>query len=252
MTWLSLRYAGVPSAPQYHYFNDVLIMEPAMVSTTPSNVQPLFNHNNNTSTTFCVVGDQQAHPLVNTNSYKKKTKYKERINTLLLVATLVATVTFACGFSVPGGFNDNNPDQLGMATLASRRAFQVFVVTDTLAMCSAILSVISLVWAHLDDLSLVLLSLRFALPLLGFSLAMMLVAFISGFYVTVHTVVPWLGVVVLVIGGLFIFALMTFYIPLFLPLSRIRSKFLRYVFHYPFSLMLFACDKCKNGAHYSL
>ena len=210
-----------------------------MVNTTPS------NHKNNTSTASCIVGDQQAHPLVNTNSYKKRTKYKERINTLLLVATLIATVTFACGFSIPGGYRNDNPDS-GTATLARRPAFQVFVVTDILAMCSAILSAILLVWAHLDDLSLVLLSLRFALPLLGFSLAMMLVAFISGFYVTVHRLVPWLGTVVLIIGGFFMFTLLIFYIPLFLPLSRIRNKFLRYLFHIPFVIMLLAC-----GPHYS-
>ena len=215
-----------------------------MVNTTPS------NHNNSTSTAFYIVGDQQAHPLVNNNSYKKRTKYKERIKTLLLVATLVATVTFACGFSIPGGYKNDNPNS-GTATLARRLAFQVFVVTDILAMCSAILSVISLFWAHLDDLSLVLLSLRFALPLLGFSLAMMLVAFISGFYVTVHTLVPWLGVVVLFIGGFFICTLLIFYIPLFLPLSRIRNKCLRYLIHIPFTLMLLACDKGKSGPHYS-
>ncbi|RVX09361.1 Protein accelerated cell death 6 [Vitis vinifera] len=42
--------------------------------------------------------------------------YRDRVNTLLLVATLVATVSFAAGFTVPGGYNNSEPDQ-GMATM---------------------------------------------------------------------------------------------------------------------------------------
>uniref|UniRef100_F6HI81 PGG domain-containing protein n=1 Tax=Vitis vinifera TaxID=29760 RepID=F6HI81_VITVI len=36
-------------------------------------------------------------------------QYKDRVNTLLLVSTLVATVTFAAGFTMPGGYNSSNP-----------------------------------------------------------------------------------------------------------------------------------------------
>uniref|UniRef100_A0A2P2QLC7 PGG domain-containing protein n=1 Tax=Rhizophora mucronata TaxID=61149 RepID=A0A2P2QLC7_RHIMU len=46
-----------------------------------------------------------------------------RVNTLLLVASLVATVTYACGFTLPGGNNDSDPDP-GMATLVRKLAFQ--------------------------------------------------------------------------------------------------------------------------------
>ncbi|KAG7553097.1 Ankyrin repeat [Arabidopsis thaliana x Arabidopsis arenosa] len=59
-------------------------------------------------------------------------KYKDRVNTLLLVATLVATMTFTAGFTLPGGYNGSVPN-LGMATLAKKTAFQVFLVFDTWA-----------------------------------------------------------------------------------------------------------------------
>ena len=46
----------------------------------------------------------------------------------LLVATLVATVTFAAAFQLPGGYNDN-----GLAILRKNRDFRSFMVFDSLA-----------------------------------------------------------------------------------------------------------------------
>ncbi|CAH8273295.1 unnamed protein product [Arabidopsis lyrata] len=41
-------------------------------------------------------------------------KHKDNVNALLLVANLVATVAFAAGFTIPGGFS-SAPPNLGMA-----------------------------------------------------------------------------------------------------------------------------------------
>ncbi|KAM7492255.1 hypothetical protein LguiA_035176 [Lonicera macranthoides] len=57
----------------------------------------------------------------------KSTKYepynmdycRDNVNTLLLVSTLVATVTFATGFTTPSGYNNSEPNQ-GMTTMASK------------------------------------------------------------------------------------------------------------------------------------
>ncbi|XP_022722156.1 ankyrin repeat-containing protein At5g02620-like [Durio zibethinus] len=55
----------------------------------------------------------------------------------LLVATLVATVTFAAAFTVPGGYKTKQ----GTATLSRDSAFQAFIITDTLAFVSSLLAI---------------------------------------------------------------------------------------------------------------
>ncbi|XP_016554119.2 protein ACCELERATED CELL DEATH 6-like [Capsicum annuum] len=57
----------------------------------------------------------------------------------LVVATLLVTVTFAAGFTLPGGFesDDNSPNK-GMVILIRKSAFRAFVITDAIAFaCSA-------------------------------------------------------------------------------------------------------------------
>ena len=52
----------------------------------------------------------------------------------LIVAALVATVSFAAGFTLPGGYSEHD----GMATLAKQAAFKAFVLMDTLAMALSV------------------------------------------------------------------------------------------------------------------
>ena len=61
---------------------------------------------------------------------------KRQGETHLIVAALVATVTFAAGFTLPGGYNDN-----GMAILTKRAAFKAFIVTDTMAVILSVSAV---------------------------------------------------------------------------------------------------------------
>ncbi|KAF8393841.1 hypothetical protein HHK36_020039 [Tetracentron sinense] len=53
---------------------------------------------------------------------------KEIKSTQMVVATLIATVTFAAAYQTPGGYRSD-----GQATLAREAAFQAFVITDAIA-----------------------------------------------------------------------------------------------------------------------
>ncbi|KAK1371779.1 hypothetical protein POM88_037871 [Heracleum sosnowskyi] len=79
------------------------------------------------------------------------------------------------GFTMPGGYSNSEPDE-GMATLLNKLAFQVFVICDTIALYSAIMVAVTLIWAQLGDLTLVLNALKVAIPLLGISLTLMSLA----------------------------------------------------------------------------
>ena len=68
---------------------------------------------------------------------------KDLINTFLVVATLMVTVTFAAAFTVPGGVyssDDTNPKNRGMAVLAHKRFFWVFTTFNMTAMYSSVLA----------------------------------------------------------------------------------------------------------------
>ncbi|GMG98585.1 hypothetical protein Nepgr_000425 [Nepenthes gracilis] len=162
--------------------------------------------------------------------------YKERVNTLLLVATLVATVTFAAGFTMPGGYNNSNPDQ-GMATMLRDNVFPVFALCDTIAMCSSVIVVVTLIWAQLGDVNLVFNALRLALPLLGVSLTMMSLAFMAGLYLVVRKL-TWLACAIFIMGVVFLIVLLAWFFPLCFPVTS-SNRFLRYISYYPFQLLIF-------------
>ncbi|KAG7557744.1 Ankyrin repeat [Arabidopsis suecica] len=133
-------------------------------------------------------------------------KNKDYVSTLLVVAALVATVTFAAGFTIPGGFNSSGPN-LGRAILASDLKLVFFMVFDILAMQSSIVTIATLIWAQLGDPTLVHRSLNVAFPSLFFALLCMPVAFYCGALVAFAHV-----------KGLVIFLNITFAIFLFLML----------------------------------
>ena len=165
-------------------------------------------------------------------------KYKERTETLSLVATLVATVTFAAAFTMPGGYNGPG----GMATFLEKPMFQVFVFSNTVAMYSAITAVIALIWAHLGGLKLFIAAYKFSLPILGLAITMASLAFMAGNYLVLRDL-NWLAYLVLSIGSFFLFTLSIIFFPLFLPNSS-PHPIIRYLLRYPFYLLIMftRCD----------
>ncbi|CAA7047016.1 unnamed protein product [Microthlaspi erraticum] len=123
---------------------------------------------------------------------------KEYINALLLVAALVATVTFAAGFTIPGGFNSSAPN-LGMPTLATDSRLIIFLIFDMVAMQCSVVAVVSLMWAQLGDPALRSTSLNVALKSLHFALESMVLAFLFGMVIAAGNI-NWLVVVIYVVA----------------------------------------------------
>ncbi|XP_059664445.1 protein ACCELERATED CELL DEATH 6-like [Cornus florida] len=165
---------------------------------------------------------------------------RDKVNVMLLVATLVATVTFTAGFTIPGGYNnsDNSDSRQGLATMLAKVTFQEFVICDTIAMYSSITVAVTLLWAQLGNLISMQIALKLALPLLGIALATMSVAFMAGVYLAVSKL-GWLAHVVLLMGTTFIFVLVTLFVPL-CCLGSSKYQIFRCISYYQFCFMLYA------------
>ena len=125
---------------------------------------------------------------------------KQVRETNILVATLIATVTFTAAFTVPGGYNQNESKNWddGLAVLGKRSAFGVFLIANTLAFGFSTTSVFVHFLASVTITGAVFhreVARRTSL-LINWSIGALLVAFIAGTY----TVVPHsLGIAVVVI-----------------------------------------------------
>ncbi|XP_031102024.1 protein ACCELERATED CELL DEATH 6-like [Ipomoea triloba] len=63
--------------------------------------------------------------------------------TMTIIATLILTITFAAGFTVPGGYDSNSGSkQAGKPILFENTAFMVFVYSDSIAFVCSILSIL--------------------------------------------------------------------------------------------------------------
>ncbi|XP_059650877.1 protein ACCELERATED CELL DEATH 6-like [Cornus florida] len=170
--------------------------------------------------------------------------YKDRVNTLLVVATLVATMAFAAGFTMPGGYNSSDDPHKGMAVLLENPMFHVFLISNTIAMYSSIIVGILLFWAILNDLRLGLSSLKLAVPLLGISLLIVSLVFMAAIYLAVSNL-TWLSAVVLIIGSLSLLGLSLLILPLLFPIS-LHHRISRYIIRYPFYLLILVIERIST------
>ncbi|KAL3724081.1 hypothetical protein ACJRO7_036149 [Eucalyptus globulus] len=107
------------------------------------------------------------------------------------VDTLVATVTFTAGFTLPGGYNASGDPHPGTAVILHNPVFQVFVISDMIAMHCSILGAVSLLWAHCSDPNVAEESYLLGALLLLMALSFMTVAFCAAVTVAVSKLI-WL------------------------------------------------------------
>ncbi|XP_049388109.1 protein ACCELERATED CELL DEATH 6-like [Solanum stenotomum] len=128
----------------------------------------------------------------------------------VVVATLIMTVTFAAGFTLPGGLDSNDGPNRGMAILLKRAAFRAFVISDVLAFsCSATAIFIYFFMADMDTdyheqpkwdwFKIFRRSYNIASYLQLLAICAVVVAFVTGMYATLENSLA-LAVTVCVIG----------------------------------------------------
>ncbi|KAI5433762.1 hypothetical protein KIW84_020866 [Lathyrus oleraceus] len=162
-------------------------------------------------------------------------RYKNRLENLTIVSTLIVTTSVAACLGVPGGA-DGNANNLNHAM------FQFFVILITISFFSSISATLILFWATLGLTEFVTLADKIVMPVLGIALFSLSLAFMAGLYIVISKI-TWLANVFLVMTVIFIIVGVLLYILLFLPSSS-TIKPLRYISHYPL-LYLASRAECK-------
>ncbi|GFY84993.1 ankyrin repeat family protein [Actinidia rufa] len=124
----------------------------------------------------------------------------------MIVAALIATVSFAAGFTLPGGYDGNAGPKQGMAVLVRKAAFKAFVISNAMAViCSTSALFVFLIGSFYKKQTKILTRYAIGFFLMIISLVAMMIAFITGTYAVLATT-PGLGlaIAICVIGGSFL------------------------------------------------
>ncbi|KAJ3674595.1 hypothetical protein LUZ60_005211 [Juncus effusus] len=116
-----------------------------------------------------------------------------------LVATLIATVTFAAAFTLPGGYSSNSGLGEGLPVLARKAAFKIFLISDTLAMCSSFAVAFLCILARWEDLDFLLHYRKLTTKLMWFAYSATTITFATGLYTVLEANNLWLAIFICVI-----------------------------------------------------
>ncbi|KDO36233.1 hypothetical protein CISIN_1g030637mg [Citrus sinensis] len=137
----------------------------------------------------------------------------------LVVAALIATVTFAAAFTLPGGYKSDTEDgpNRGTAILSKNTAFQAFVISDAIAMVLSLSAVFVHFILSLKYFKKFIFLFVFALYFTVFAMEAMMVAFVTGTYAMLATPSLGLAIATCIIG-------LTFFLWAFFMISMVFSR----------------------------
>jgi hypothetical protein len=116
-----------------------------------------------------------------------------------LVAILIATITFAAAFTLPGGYSNDSGSE-GLPIMARKLAFQAFLISDTLAMCSSLSVAFICIIARWEDLEFLVYYRSFTKKLMWFAYMATTTAFATGLYTVLAPRLLWLAIAVCIVS----------------------------------------------------
>ncbi|XP_074318304.1 uncharacterized protein LOC141655106 [Silene latifolia] len=140
----------------------------------------------------------KVNPYLRTTYILPGTNLEQMRTTLSVIAALLATITFAAGFTLPGGINNDN----GQALLGKKAAFLVFLLADAYAMCTSMLVLFCLVWSMVSKHGMARLLVDRSVFILMQSLYATLLVFVTGIYVVIEHTSLWAAIVIFVMCSL--------------------------------------------------
>ncbi|XP_058743217.1 ankyrin repeat-containing protein ITN1-like [Vicia villosa] len=225
LTWTALKSAGAKQSSG---------KERIHIESTPNDSNSQKIENNKNKTQNHVEESQESEKQHKAKEIVSK-RYKDRLENLTVVSTLIVTISVAACLSVPGEAD-------GKANNLNHAMFQFFIIFITISFFSSISATVILFWATLGLTELVTLTLKIVMPVLGIALFSLSMAFMAGLYIVISKL-SWLANVFLAMTVIFVIVVVLLYTLLFLP-SPSTTKSLRYFSHYPL-LYLASRTECK-------
>ena len=118
-----------------------------------------------------------------------------------LVTILIVTITFAAAFTLPKGYN-NDAGSEGQPIMSKKVAFQVFLISDVLAMCSSFVVAFICIIARWEDYEFLLYYTSFTKKLMWFAYVATTMAFSTGLYTVLAPRLHWLAIAICVVVAL--------------------------------------------------
>ncbi|MFS7965426.1 putative ankyrin repeat-containing domain, PGG domain, ankyrin repeat-containing domain superfamily [Helianthus anomalus] len=128
---------------------------------------------------------------------------KDTTSQCLVAATLVATITFAANFTLPGGYNTS-----GIPVFSKELALIIFVISNAVSLISSSTSVLIFLSIYLghyteyDFLESLQKKLMIGLAALFLSIVTMLVAFSASFFVLYYKQEEWMPITITILAGM--------------------------------------------------
>uniref|UniRef100_A0A0A8YCT9 PGG domain-containing protein n=1 Tax=Arundo donax TaxID=35708 RepID=A0A0A8YCT9_ARUDO len=116
-----------------------------------------------------------------------------------LVAILIATITFAAVFTLPGGYSSDAASE-GLPVMGRNLAFKAFLISDTLAMCSSLMVAFVCIIARWEDLEFLLYYRSFTKKLMWFAYMATTTAFATGLYTVLAPRLKLLAIAICVVS----------------------------------------------------
>ncbi|KAF7092282.1 hypothetical protein CFC21_094781 [Triticum aestivum] len=131
-------------------------------------------------------------------------KVKEGTGSLCIGSVLIATVTFAASFAIPGGYRADDHTNGGTPTLAGKYTFDVFTIANALAFTFSAMATISLMFSGSPMVSLPIrkMHIQLAYFLMGISVTNLTTAFALGSYTMLAPVAHKIAIAVCVMSFL--------------------------------------------------
>jgi hypothetical protein len=118
--------------------------------------------------------------------HAKQERMARTADSYLVAATVILTICFTFGFTIPGGYDSS--DEKGIAVLAKKLAFKFFIITDVFALCCAIAAMLLVLQGQdertIQYKSAQLRNSRFAL---GMALLLLVISLAAGLYASLPT-----------------------------------------------------------------